>query len=175
MYPDIASQIAFEHTDRSGDCNRIGSGSGHTPLKVLTSMEMSVVIATTLVIFLFGLIPLFKPRSRLIVDTIWITSKEVILAGSVLATIGSFYQKYPLHRMTLVIVFDILLVSLPLWIVWIRDSPRMQHGWSMVVSDDEDTIAKVIAAVVSPVIGSISERVGRIGWRITATTYRRRR
>lgn len=100
------------------------------------------------------LVPLFRPRPRRVLDTIFLTQKRVIVAGCVLATIGYFNYTYRLPRTTLAITMGILFIVLPVWFVWIRQAASTGAPERVVViGDDAEQIRELVDALPVSVLG----------------------
>mgnify|MGYP000162146058 CR=1 FL=1 len=112
-------------------------------------------ILTTLVIVLAVLWPLFKPQPRRILDTISLTHKRVILATTVLATIGYFDWSTRLPRITLILTSGMLFLALPIWFVSIRRRPRTSTR-AVIVGDDYEAMNLIKETVAMPILGYVS-------------------
>jgi lipopolysaccharide/colanic/teichoic acid biosynthesis glycosyltransferase len=122
---------------------------------VLANGTLGWAILTTLAVMLATLWPVFKPRPRRILDTILLTQKRVVLAMIGLAALGYFDYSYRLPRPTLVLTTAFLLVVLPLYMVAIRRQPRSTNR-GVIVGDDPETMADILAATEIPVLGYVS-------------------
>ena len=122
----------------------------------LTGRGLYVAIAVTAAVTAGCLTPLFKPRPRRILDIIELAHKRVLVAGSVLATLGFFNYTYRLPRATLVMTVGLLFVAIPLWFVVIRHSPGRDPDRAVVVGDDPDIIEAVLEAADPSVVGYVA-------------------
>jgi lipopolysaccharide/colanic/teichoic acid biosynthesis glycosyltransferase len=122
----------------------------------LTGRGLYVAIAVTAAVTAGCLTPLFKPRPRRILDIIELAHKRVLVAGSVLATLGFFNYTYRLPRATLVMTVGLLFVAIPLWFVVIRHSPGRDPDRAVVVGDDPDIIDAVLEAADPSVVGYVA-------------------
>jgi len=131
------------------------------PATTLSNGDLSLAIATTLLVVLGALVPLFKPRPRRVLDTIMLVERRVFLAAVALAAVGYFDYTYRLPRTTLVLATLTMGVLLPAWFVVIRRSPRVDPDRTVVVGDDPATIRDVIRETNVPVEGYISSFAAR--------------
>jgi len=122
----------------------------------LTGRGLYVAIAVTAAVTAGCLTPLFKPRPRRILDIVELAHKRVLVAGSVLATLGFFNYTYRLPRATLVMTVGLLFVAIPLWFVVIRHSPGRDPDRAVVVGDDPDIIDAVLEAADPSVVGYVA-------------------
>ncbi|ELZ26506.1 sugar transferase [Natrinema limicola] len=97
--------------------------------------------------------PLYKPRPRRILDTVFCAQKRVLVGGLALATLGYFQWSHRLPRATLVIIVVVLLVALPGWFLLIRARPNGSGGRTLIVGDDPAQIDDIAPAIDTPVIG----------------------
>ncbi|MFA9416356.1 sugar transferase [Natrinema sp. HArc-T2] len=97
--------------------------------------------------------PLYKPRPRRILDTVFLVQKRILVGGLALATLGYFKWSHRLPRATLVMTIGILAVVLPSWFLLIRAQPNGTAGRTLIVGDDPAQIDHVVPAVETPVIG----------------------
>ncbi|SEV81769.1 sugar transferase [Natrinema salifodinae] len=103
--------------------------------------------------------PLYKPRPRRILDTVFLVQKRVLVGGLVLATFGYFKWSHRLPRATLVMAVGLLAISLPAWFLLIRARPTDSDGRTLIVGDDLAQIERVAPAVDAPVIGYLCPTV----------------
>jgi lipopolysaccharide/colanic/teichoic acid biosynthesis glycosyltransferase len=129
------------------------------PATTLSNGDLSLAIATTLLVVLGALVPLFKPRPRRVLDTIILVERRVFLAAVALAAIGYFDYTYRLPRTTLVLATLTMGALLPAWFVVIRRSPRVDPDRTVVVGDDPSTIAEVTGETDVPVVGYVAPSV----------------
>ena len=120
-----------------------------------TNGQLLDQIATTLVVTLAVLWPLFKPRPRRILDTIALTHRRVFLTAAVLATIGYFDWSSRLPRTTLVATVLLLGVVLPVWFVVIRRRPSVSRR-AIIVGDDTAVMEKLYESAAVPVTGVVA-------------------
>jgi len=107
--------------------------------------------------------PLYKPRPRRVLDTVFVAEKRLVAGGLALATLGYFKWSHRLPRATLVMVVGLLAIVLPLWFVRIRRRPTGEAGRTLIVGDDLAQIERVAPAVNAPVIGYLCPTASR--WR----------
>jgi len=121
----------------------------------LSAGEFSVALLTTLVVVLAAMWPLFKPRSRRMLDTILLTQKRLILAMVGLAALGYFNYSYRLPRTTLMLTTLALLIALPLFMSAIRRRPQSTSR-AIIVGDDPDAMEALLAGTDMTVLGYVS-------------------
>ncbi|WP_336135589.1 sugar transferase [Natronomonas amylolytica] len=129
---------------------------GHLPFEPAYGTEFAFEAATTALVMLAALVPLYKPRPRRILDAAELAARRVLLACIALAAIGYFDYTYRLPRATLVVVGVIALVVMPSWFVAIRRRPRGEAGRTLIVGDDPDTMDDILAALDGGVVGYVS-------------------
>jgi len=110
---------------------------------------------TVVLVFLGALWPVFKPRSRRILDTVSLTEQRVFIAAATLATIGYFDWSIRPARPTLITATTLLAVALPLWFVAIRRRPGSPTR-AVVIGDDIETMELLRSAADVPVVGMVS-------------------
>ncbi|QLG48925.1 sugar transferase [Natrinema halophilum] len=117
--------------------------------------ESSFRLALTLsVLVISGAIwPLYKPRPRRLLDTVFLVQKRVLVGGLALAALGYFQWSHRLPRATLVMIVGFLSVALPAWFLVIRSRPTGSDGRTVIVGDDPAQIERVAPAVEAPVLG----------------------
>ncbi|MDL5363420.1 sugar transferase [Halalkalicoccus sp. NIPERK01] len=123
---------------------------------VLSGTGLLVALALSVAVVFVCLIPLYKPRPRRALDTIFLAEKRVLTALFALATIGYFNWSYRLPRATLFVTGAILFLVLPAWFLAIRNRPSTRAGRALVVGDDPDRIEQAMKAVDMPVIGYLA-------------------
>lgn len=123
---------------------------------VLPRTEFLVEIALTVAVLFVSLTPLYKPRPRRALDTLFLAQKRVIVALCVITTIGYFNWSTRLPRTTLFIAGIVLLVTVPVWFLVIRNRPSTKASRALVVGDNLDRIREVLAAGDLPVIGYLA-------------------
>ncbi len=131
---------------------------GRPAPEVLTSGDLTVAVATTVVATAAGMWPLFKPRPRRILDVVLLTQKRVVLAMFGLAALGYYNYTYRLPRSTLMIVTGLLVVALPVMMVLIRRRPETGKR-AVIVGDDRDAMADILATADDRVVGYVSPTV----------------
>ncbi|WP_336001809.1 sugar transferase [Halorientalis halophila] len=122
---------------------------------VLSNGELILVVATTLLVTLAAMWPLFKPRPRRVLDTILLTQKRLMLAMVGLAALGYFDYNYRVPRATLMLATGFLLLWLPAWAVAIRRRPS-ERSRAIIVGDDPTAMAAILEETELPVIGYVS-------------------
>ena len=123
---------------------------------VLSGRELYFAMWLTAAATVGCLIPLFKPRPRRILDIVALAHKRVLVAGSLLATLGFFRYSYRLPRATLVMTIGVLFVTVPMWFLLIRRSPNGDSKRAIIVGDDPETMRAVLDATELPVIGFVA-------------------
>jgi len=121
----------------------------------LTNGDLLDQVATTVVITLAVLWPLFKPRPRRILDTIALTHERVFVTAAVLATIGYFDWSSRLPRTTLVVTILFLGIVLPVWFVAIRRRPSVSKR-AVIVGDDTTVIDRLFESATVPILGLVA-------------------
>jgi len=129
---------------------------GRLPPTTLSNGDLSIAVATTLLVVLVALVPLFKPRPRRVLDTIMLVERRVFLAAVALAAIGYFDYTYRLPRTTLVLATLAMGTLLPAWFLVIRRSPRVDPDRTVVVGDDPAAISDVTQGTEVPVVGYVA-------------------
>jgi lipopolysaccharide/colanic/teichoic acid biosynthesis glycosyltransferase len=135
---------------------------------MLSGRALYAAMGLTVAVTTGCLIPLYKPRPRRILDIVALAHKRVLVAGSVLATLGFFNYSYRLPRATLLMAVTFLFVAVPAWFLIIRRSPNGTAERAVIVGDDPDTIAAVRDATDLPVIGYIAPPSGTLDTPIRA-------
>ncbi len=125
----------------------------HLEATTLAGASLVRIVSLTALAVFVGLIPLYKPRPRRVLDTVSITLKRVLSATLALATVGFFDWSHRVPRSTLLITFLMLSVALPAWFVWIRRRPVGQSGRALIVGDDPEQIESVAGATALPLLG----------------------
>ncbi|SDE99616.1 sugar transferase [Halorientalis regularis] len=128
---------------------------GRPAPNVLSNGELTLAVATALLVALAAMWPLFKPRPRRVLDTILLTQKRVVLAMVGLAALGYFDYDYRLPRATLLMAAVFLVLWLPAWMVAIRRRPS-DRSRAIIVGDDPRAMEAILDATVLPVIGYVS-------------------
>jgi lipopolysaccharide/colanic/teichoic acid biosynthesis glycosyltransferase len=122
---------------------------------ILGGDDLTIALATTILVVTASFVPLFKPRPRRLLDTILLVQKRVILAGFALAAIGYANYSYRLPRATLGVAVATMLVVLPAWFVAIRRRPAGSER-AVVIGDDPEEIHDVLEAAEVPIVGYVS-------------------
>ncbi len=130
---------------------------------VLEGRELYFAMALTAAVVVGCLIPLFKPRPRRILDIVELAHKRVLVAGSVLATLGFFNYSYRLPRATLVMAIGFLFLFVPVWFMSIRRSPAGAMSRTVIVGDDPETMEAMLDATDAPIIGYVAPLRRAIG------------
>lgn len=123
---------------------------------VLTGSDLLLAIGLCTAVVSGCLIPLYKPRPRRILDTLFLTQRRVLVAMFVVATIGYFNWSYRLPRATVTMTMGLLLVALPAWFVVIGNRPPRDGGRAIIVGDDPAQIERAAEAIDTPVLGYLS-------------------
>ncbi len=126
---------------------------------VLSGSNFVLAVALSVAVVFCCLIPLYKPRPRRALDTIFLAQKRVLAALLALATIGYFNWTYRLPRATLLVVGVLLFVAIPAWFLAIRNRPSTKAGRAIVVGDDPDRIDRAMTAADLPVIGYVARPI----------------
>ena len=122
---------------------------------VLSNGDLVLALATTLVVLLAAMWPLFKPRPRRILDTILLTQKRVLLTMVGLAALGYFNYTYQLPRASLMLTTLCLLVFLPAFTVAVRRRPQ-GGSRAVIVGDDPTSMRAILDATDHPILGYVS-------------------
>jgi len=120
---------------------------------VLSGAALQVATATSIVIIVGTLLPLFKPRPWRILDVVGFTQKRVVVAGLAIASLGYFNYSFRLPRTTLAVVIGLLLVVMPLWFLSIRTRTPSDTERAVVVGDDLPQIERIVSESDLPVVG----------------------
>lgn len=123
---------------------------------VLSGSGLVVAVALSVAVVFCCLLPLYKPRPRRVLDTIFLTEKRVLVAMFALATVGYFNYSYRFPRTTLTVTMAALLVALPVWFVAIRNRPVGNEARAIVVGNDTILIERAARAIGIPVLGYLS-------------------
>lgn len=122
---------------------------------VLSTGDLLWAIGTAVVVALFALWPLYKPRPRRILDTVLETQRRVLLTMIALAALGYFNYSYRLPRSTLMLASGFLLVSMPILFVAIRRRPDAV-GRALLVGDDPEAMRDILRVSDAPIAGYVS-------------------
>ncbi|WP_053948966.1 sugar transferase [Halolamina sediminis] len=123
------------------------------------TVEGLMEIATTVVVVMAALLPLYKPRPRRILDAVVLAQKRVLVGLLALAAIGYFDYTYRLPRLTLLAVAPVLLTTLPAWFVWMRRTPSSDPERAIIVGDDPAEIEHLAPDIDVPVLGYLCPTV----------------
>lgn len=123
---------------------------------VLSGDQLWVAGATTLLIVVVILTPLFEPRPRRILDTIAAAEQRVVMAIIVLATIGYFDYTYRLPRTTLIELSILLLVFIPAWFVVMQRRPASTPRRAIIIGNDREQIEQTAQATDVSIIGYVA-------------------
>ena len=126
----------------------------------LPPTQIGIAGLLTVFVVTVCLAPMFKPRPRRILDTLFVTEKRLLIAVLGLATIGYFDYTYRLPRSTLIIVAALLCVLLPLLFVTIRRRPAIKTDCPIIIGDDIRYIRDVLSVINTPVLGYVSPLSG---------------
>jgi lipopolysaccharide/colanic/teichoic acid biosynthesis glycosyltransferase len=129
---------------------------GSLALEPAGGAELGFEAATTAVVVVVALGPLFKPRPRRILDTASLAAERTLLATVTLAAIGYFDYTYRLPRATLLFTAAFLLVTVPPLFVAIRRRPRDEGGRTILVGDDPNAMEDILGVVEGTVVGYVS-------------------
>ncbi|WP_136689063.1 sugar transferase [Halorhabdus amylolytica] len=123
---------------------------------VLTSEDLffRLVLVTAVVTALLA--PLYKPRPRRILNTVFRSQRRVAVAGLALATIGYLDHSSRVPRATLLVTFGLLGVVLPVWFVAIRHRPNGESRRAVIIGDDPEEIDRILGAIDVAVIGYVA-------------------
>ena len=113
-------------------------------------------LAMVLLVVGGSLWPLYKPQPRRVLDIISRSQKRVLLATSVLATVGYFDWTYRLPRPMLVLTAALLFVLVPVWFVTIRQQVGDEDQRILIVGDDPEGVSDILAALDRPVLGYVA-------------------
>jgi lipopolysaccharide/colanic/teichoic acid biosynthesis glycosyltransferase len=139
----------------------------HVPLfrtlrpTVLTGEAFVLGGLLTLLVVGGAVAPLYKPRPRRILPTVFRAQKRIALAGLSLATLGYFGVPHQLPRGVLLSVMSLLWVALPAWFVAIRRVPSGGRECTVIVGDDGGEMKRVYEALDSDAVGYVGPHVAR--------------
>jgi len=125
----------------------------------LTGGALTVAAATTLVVMFAALGPLFKPRSRRILDIISLALRRLAAACLALAAVGYLDYTYRLPRTTLVVMTVLLGVWLPAWFVLIRRRPAAGNHRTVLVGDDPSAMAELLETTDRSIVGYVAPAI----------------
>ncbi|MCU4718165.1 sugar transferase [Halapricum hydrolyticum] len=113
-----------------------------------------LVLVTGIVTALLA--PLYKPRPRRILNTIFRAERRVFVAGLGLATVGYFDHSSRVPRATLLVTFGLLAIAIPLWLVAIRHRPTDDPERALIIGDDPVEIGRITSAIDAPIVGYVA-------------------
>jgi len=128
---------------------------GNLRPNTLAGEAFVLAVGTAVLAVLLTLWPLFKPRPRRILDTAELAVRRLGQAFLLLATVGYFDYTYRLPRTTLIGAGALLLVGMPLLHVLVRTRPKSTSR-AVIVGDDPDAMADLVATTELPIIGYVS-------------------
>jgi exopolysaccharide biosynthesis polyprenyl glycosylphosphotransferase len=165
----IAAAVVFSNLSVVQNAFAVVPYFGRPAPVVLPREALVGAVLTAVAVTLGSLWPLFKPRPRRILDTLLLTQKRVLLSMIALAALGYFNYSYQLPRSTLMLTTVCLLVTLPLYTVYIRRRPR-STARAVIVGNDPAAMADIVTEMDEPVVGYVSppdpldgDRSGRVG------------
>lgn len=123
---------------------------------VLSGTDLVVTVALSMGVVFCCLIPLYEPRPRRILDTVFLIQKRVLTAMFALATLGYFNWSYRLPRATLGVTTGLLLIVLPTWFVAIRNRPARNDTRAIIVGNNSEQIERAAATIDTTVLGYLS-------------------
>ena len=131
---------------------------GYDRLWIRTLAPGDLYPGLAMVLFVVGasLLPLYKPQPRRALDILSQSQKRVLLATSVLATIGYFDWTYRLPRPMLVLIAALLFVAVPAWFLTIRQQVRDEERRILLVGDESESVSDILGALDRPVIGYVA-------------------
>lgn len=100
-----------------------------------------------------ALVPMYKPRPRRVLNTVFLTQKRVLVSGLALATLGFFQWSHRLPRATLVMFTGILVLLLPAWFVTIRRPPGGKENRTVLMGDDVEQMRSIRDAIDGELLG----------------------
>lgn len=120
---------------------------------VLGGEEFVFALVLNAAVVLAVLWPLYKPRPRRMLDTVFLAQKRVIAAVFALATLGYFNYSYRLPRTTLALSGAVLVVALPVWFVTIRERNGRSADRVVLIGDDVEQMRELVETVELPFVG----------------------
>ncbi|PGF18429.1 exopolysaccharide biosynthesis polyprenyl glycosylphosphotransferase [Natrinema sp. CBA1119] len=118
-----------------------------------TSTEPRLTLAVLVAVTVIGVLPLCKPQSRRILDTIITALRSLLIVALFLATIGYFGFSFRLPQTTLVLLVGCLSVALPLWFVGLQQLQLKRTDGTLIVGTDPNQIEAAIQATTKPIVG----------------------
>ncbi len=129
-------------------------------LSTATGSDVAITLLTVAVTTV-AMQPLYKPRSRRILDTMTQTVRSLLLGFLVLATLGHYGFPHRLPPTELLVTVASLVVVLPIWFVWLQRRYLDGSGRTLVVGHDPERVATAIDATAGSIAGyASSTRVG---------------
>lgn len=129
---------------------------GHLPFETEWRGSFALEAATTVVVVVGALVPLYKPRPRRPVDVAVTAVKRTFVACIGLAAIGYFNYTYRLPRATLIVAAAVMTVAFPAYFITIRRRARTGGGRTIVVGDDPAAMDDILSAVDGEILGFVS-------------------
>ncbi|WP_254545797.1 sugar transferase [Halomarina pelagica] len=126
------------------------------PATTMREAALAPAILTTVAVVSLAFLPLFRPKRRRILDAVTLTHRRLLVAAAGLAAVGYFDYTYRLPRTTLLLVTGTLSVALPAWFVSARPRPSGDGDRAVVVGDDPEGVAAILAATELEVVGYVS-------------------
>jgi lipopolysaccharide/colanic/teichoic acid biosynthesis glycosyltransferase len=126
---------------------------------VIDIVSLGWAIVLSVLVIGGSLLPLYRPQPSRLLDTVLYAQKRVIVGGLGLATFGYFQWSHRLPRATLTMTVGLLVLTVPLWFVWIRRRPTAEAGRTLLVGDDLEQIERIALTVDSEIVGSLCPAV----------------
>ncbi|MFC7156805.1 sugar transferase [Halomarina halobia] len=126
------------------------------PATTVRGAALLPAIVTAVGVVSLASLPLFRPKRRRTLDAVALTHRRLLVAFAGLAAVGYFDYTYRLPRTTLLLTVVTLAVALPVWFVWARPRPSGDGDCAVVVGDDPDGMAAILAATELEVVGYVS-------------------
>lgn len=123
---------------------------------ILTGPALQLAVATSVVISLAALVPLFKPRPWRVLDVIAFAQKRVVVGGLAIAALGYFNYSFRLPRPTLAVFIGLMLIAMPLWFVGIRTRVTNEPERVLIIGDDFAQIERIVIESKLPIVGYLS-------------------
>jgi lipopolysaccharide/colanic/teichoic acid biosynthesis glycosyltransferase len=128
----------------------------YTPVRgtVLGGEPFLLAALTTVLVVGLAVAPLYKPRSRRILNIVFRSQRRIGVAGLALAAMGYFGFPYRLPQGVLAASVGTLMVVLPVWFVAIRRRPGDGER-TIIVGDDTAEIRAVHRALENEPLGYV--------------------
>ncbi|MFW6018883.1 MAG: sugar transferase, partial [Halapricum sp.] len=123
---------------------------------VLSGPDLLFRLALVTGVVTLLLAPLYKPRPRRILNTVFRSERRIVVAGMALATIGYLDHSSRVPRATLLVTFGLLAIAVPLWLVLVRHRPTDEPERALIIGDDPAEISRITSALDAPVIGFVA-------------------